>query len=100
MNREETHVNCVANDVRTRGPIHGCHVSLGDWLMVVVKLLGVRRVQPPDLPHCIVLTNSDQPLSCAMCLVMYINAYLFKFACCLKRTGVGPGLSPDPWSYT
>jgi hypothetical protein len=31
-----THVICVANGMRTRGPTRGCHVSLLGWFMIVV----------------------------------------------------------------
>ena len=36
LNREVTRVRLVANGMRTRGPIHGHHVSLVVWVMVVV----------------------------------------------------------------
>jgi hypothetical protein len=62
-----------------------CHSLFGCGCYV--KMFGVCGVRPLDLPHCIVLTNSDQPLGYAMCLVMYVNAYIFKFDCCLNGKG-------------
>jgi hypothetical protein len=36
-NPEVTHVRLLANGVMTCGPIHGCHMSLIVWFMVVCK---------------------------------------------------------------
>jgi uncharacterized membrane protein len=43
----------VANGMRKRGPIHGRHVSLVVWVVVIIvvcKMYGVCGVRPPDLP--------------------------------------------------
>jgi hypothetical protein len=49
-----------ANNMRTRGPIHGRHVSLFMVYMVVIckMIWGVRGVRPPDLPQHQSLCNT------------------------------------------
>ena len=49
----------VENGMRTRGPIRGRHVSLVVWFMVVCKIMGVRGVRPPDLPHYVKISQTS-----------------------------------------
>jgi hypothetical protein len=54
-----TRVRWMASNMRTRGPIHGRHVSpsfLFNWLCKIIW--GVRGVRPPDLPQHQRLHNS------------------------------------------
>jgi hypothetical protein len=88
------------NDWVPRGPIMGCHVAPQYWLVVLfVKSFGVHGVRPPDLlqgPST--FTKSTRPLHHHLLLVIYMNIYVFKFGVCRFWRGVGPGLSPGPWS--
>jgi hypothetical protein len=69
-NQEMTRVSLVASGMRTRGPIHGHHVSLIIWLFGYVKTCGgVRGVRPPDLPNAQRLRTTLLPTSHRMVLI-------------------------------
>jgi hypothetical protein len=84
-----------------------CHVAqswAATWhpfigFRFVCKIIGVHGVRPPDLPHRIAFTNSDQPMGYTLCLVIYMSLIIFQFEFCNRWQGVGPGLSPSPQSF-
>jgi hypothetical protein len=90
-----------ANGMVPRGPIMGCHVAPRYWLVGLVykNFMGVRGVRPPDLPTVQSLHKSpDQWATFVSCYVYGFLIYYLKLHFCILG-GVGPGLSPDPWSF-
>jgi hypothetical protein len=90
-------MSLMVNEMLTRGPLSGCHVSPWRWL----KTYAVGYIRPRDL-WAGVKTWEGQPNQCTtICFLLYIwkNIYL-NLHCVAMGARSEPGLSPGPRSYT
>jgi hypothetical protein len=94
-----THGSFLVNDWVPHGPIVGCHVAPRYWLIVICKMYWSPWGSTPGHPHRIDFTISDRPMGYTLCIVIYMYLIVFKFKVCDRWRGVGPGLSPSPWSF-
>jgi hypothetical protein len=96
-----TRVRFWANGMRRRGPIGGRHVSPSFWFIWLYKIyMGVHGVRPRDLPIAIRLRTTALPIGYHMLRVTYVGSHLFILNVLYFGREVGPGLGPDPWSYS
>jgi hypothetical protein len=87
----------VANGMRTRGPIRGCHVSLIVWVVVIIvvcKMYGVRGVRPPDLPNAqtLIQTPITNRATAHTLIYIYFGLYLNPLVGTVGAV-TGPGLA-------
>jgi hypothetical protein len=101
VNQNATHGIFLINGKVPHGPIMGCHVAPLYWILVCYVKFYWSPWGSTLGPHhrCNALTKSARPIRPYNVAYHMMVCIVFTFECLYIWAGVGPGLSPGPWSY-